>query len=123
VSKSSKKTYKCLCGKKHKFQNSEVIQTHFYVYPHGCTDGDYWLEGELQIICPTTNCKNRVLFDEYKVPYEKRNEYKWSLELQFKRKYKKMFKKVINDYNDDSREWKNCYYIDKHAKKYGLKLG
>lgn len=33
------------------------IQTHDYIPPRGCTEGDYWIEGEGEWQCP--KCKHR----------------------------------------------------------------
>ncbi len=36
------------------------IMTHFYISPYGCTDGDYWKEGEGAFICPKCGARNRL---------------------------------------------------------------
>ena len=51
----------------HKIKDCVAIQTHWYTEPSGCTEGDYWNQGEINIICPETNHRNRMLFDNYVV--------------------------------------------------------
>jgi hypothetical protein len=48
------------CGTKHKVNDLTYIQTHWYTPPSGCTDGDYWNQGEGQFICPTCGELNRL---------------------------------------------------------------
>lgn len=61
----------------------EYIQTHWYVRPHGCTEGDYWNHGEGQWVCPSCGHRNRLynqpdvekmkpLFKSVKDTYDKR---------------------------------------------------
>jgi hypothetical protein len=114
------KMFVCLCGHRHKIKECVVIQTHWYTPPRGCTEGDYWNDGELQIICPTSNEKNRVLFDDFDVPWELRREYKYDTTAQFSRLYKHLFKKAVDDYKQDTRYWENNYYFDKNRAKFDL---
>lgn len=117
------KTFPCICGKRHKFKNCDVIQQHYYVPPSGCSDGAYWSPTDLYIICPDTDNKNRLYFSTADVPYICRCEYDWNLNEQFKQKYKHLFKSVIDDYEQDTRQWENNDYIQKNYKKYDLQLG
>lgn len=55
-------------------------QTHYYIGPSGCTDGDYWLPGEGAVLCPVCGNRNR----DYDSPHVKR--------------LKPYFKEVINTY-------------------------
>jgi len=55
-----------LCRKRSKVSNLTYIQTHFYVYPHGCVGGDYWSPNEGQYECPFCKHINR-LYDRPKV--------------------------------------------------------
>ena len=112
--------FKCGCGKLHKIKDCVVIQSHWYTRPSGCSDGDYWNEGELQIICPATDVKNRAMFSNYDVAYENRNRYAYNAEKQFSRIYKPLFKAVIDDYNKDKRNFWNIHYFDENHKKFGL---
>lgn len=47
-----------VCNKPFMICESEYLQTHWYVEPHGCTGGDYWNAGEGNCVCP--NCKARL---------------------------------------------------------------
>lgn len=117
------KRFPCYCGKYHTIKNCEVIQTHWYVQPRGCTDGDYWNEGELQIVCPEKDGKNRLLFtSSHTFPWEHRSEYDYDAQAQFKRIYKYLFKKVIDDYDTDTRPWVNNYYFDHNQERFEIKI-
>lgn len=48
------------CETQHEIKDLTYICTHFYVAPSGCTDGDYWCEGEGNTFC--TNCEIRIRF-------------------------------------------------------------
>jgi len=52
------------CGEVHKVQNTNIIQTHYYISPHGCTGGDYWLSGERQLECSDCGAINRLINEE-----------------------------------------------------------
>lgn len=120
---NARKRFKCGCGSYHSIKDCEVIQTHWYVRPYGCTGGDYWNQGELKIICPKTGLRNRVLFETIEeVPWDKRNELKYSPERQFRYAYVDLFKKVIEDYEEDKGETYNNYYFDKNWRKFGIEI-
>jgi hypothetical protein len=112
----------CSCGKMHTIKKCVAIQTHWYTPPHGCTGGDYWNEGELQIICPDTDFKNRIHFRNHDIPWGHRHDYEYSAEEQFKRNYKPLFKEVIQDHDDDKRKWWNNDYFDQNHKKFDLNV-
>lgn len=116
------KQFKCGCGKMHRIKNCIVIQAHYYVPPSGCTDGAYWAQTELQIICPDTDKKNRLLFSNHDINWRDRSAYRHNAEEQFKRIYKELFKEVIDDHEKDTRQWWNNFYIDKNHKKFGLHI-
>ena len=48
----------CLRG--YEVRELEYIQTNWYVTPSGCTDGDYWKEGEGQWKCPVCGTVTRL---------------------------------------------------------------
>ena len=52
------------CGKMLQIGELEFIQTHYYIAPHGCTGGDYWLPGEGQFKCPHCGHINRLYATE-----------------------------------------------------------
>jgi hypothetical protein len=125
----SRKQFECkACGKMHAINKCDVIQTHWYTSPHGCTGGDYWSQGELHIICPVTGIGNRLLTrSEYWVPWNKRSHYAHNAADQFSRMYKHLFKSVKDTYRDsdfgDGYQYINTYYIDEHHKKFGIDVG
>jgi hypothetical protein len=51
------------CGSSHRIKDLDLVQTHWYTEPYGCTGGDYWSEGECQVICPDCNTRNRLNFN------------------------------------------------------------
>ena len=108
------------CDKSHKIKDLTLIQTHWYKEPRGHNEGAYWNEGEMQFICPETNVINRFLFDNYDVPYEKRELYENNPEEQFKRLYKHLFKEVLDRHEKTEDQSLNNYYVDENRKKFGL---
>jgi hypothetical protein len=136
----SRKKFLCGCGKMHAIKNCALIWTHWYEGPHGCTDGDTWHSGEIQIICPITHIRNRAIFE--RPEWEHREKYDYCAESQFKREYALagLFKSTVDEY--DSRPYfhngtldyrngpippenKGNYYnvyFDKNWKKFGLNV-
>lgn len=45
------------CGAHFPIAKAKFIQTHFYIEPHGCTGGDYWKQGEGQIVTTRSNSR------------------------------------------------------------------
>lgn len=72
------------CGKRSKIKDTTYVVTHWYTEPHGCTGGDYWNEGEHQLIC--THCDGRI-----RLIYG--NEF-------LKNKHKDIYKEVIKEHDD-----------------------
>jgi hypothetical protein len=119
----SRLRFDCGCGKRHAIKDCVLIQSHWYEDPHGCTGGDTWHTGEMAIICPDTDHKNRLFFDsKNKVDYEHRNWYDYSAELQFRRLYLHLFKDVVDDYDKDRRSWWINRYFDNNRKRFGLRV-
>lgn len=114
----SNKTILCACGKSHAIRNLDLIVTHWYVQPHGCTDGDYWVEGEWDFVCPK-GVRNRLLFDDYDIPWRVRDTTE-SAEQGFKRIHGALFKTKVDEHNGPDKG-KNNYYVDQHRKKFGLR--
>lgn len=73
------------CGKKTAIGKLTYIQTHWYTQPRGCTEGDYWNEGEGQFECPKCGHRNRIY------EYDDRGE-DWLT-------MKDYFKKVVDEYD------------------------
>jgi hypothetical protein len=48
------------CGKKTQIRSLVFIQTHYYVTPHGCNGGDYWVDAEGQFDCLKCGHRNRL---------------------------------------------------------------
>jgi hypothetical protein len=110
----------CSCGKQHAIGQLDLLVTHWYVEPHGCTGGDYWNEGEWQFVCPTTSVRNRLMFDDYDRPWQERGT--GGAEHAFKILYHGLFKSSSNTYRDenDPRPTWNNYYIDQHRERFEL---
>lgn len=54
------------CKRRYAVKNLTYIQTHWYVEPHGCTEGGYWKMGEGRFDCPGCGHNNR-LYDRKEV--------------------------------------------------------
>lgn len=116
----SNRMFLCACGKHHRIKNCSVIQTHWYTHPHGCMGGDYWNEGELNIVCSDNEeIRNRILFHDNLAEYENRQKYDYNLEMQFKRMYKHLFKGVIDEH-EHGNNGIFTYFFEKNAKRFGL---
>ena len=127
-------TIKCkACNGLHKIKDLTAIQTFWYERPHGCMGGDYWVDGELDFLCPDyPYARNRILFMEsYKIPWGERSNFKYNAQEQFKRKYSGLFKEVLDGRDDTvdkegvTRKWQdlgfwNNEYVDQNRKKFGL---
>ena len=117
------KTFDCICGATHSIKNCDAIQTHYYIEPSGCTDGDYWTEDSLHIICPVTQQHNRLLFlSNFGVPYENREKYDYNVEKQFIHHYRYLFKSCINEYKSNYKNFDNNTYFDTNHEKFGLSI-
>jgi hypothetical protein len=117
---NSRKKFLCACNKMHSIRECGVIQTHWYVPPRGCSEGDYYNEGELQIVCPTTGTRNRVLFN---IPYSLRDSFDYNPETKFKNKYKSLFNTMIDEYEEKrNHSFVNNYYFDEHRKKFDIEV-
>jgi hypothetical protein len=121
--RNAMRQFKCACGKMHAIKACVVIQTHWYTPPHGCCEGDYWNVGELRIICPITQIRNRVLFaTRTEVPWRERHNRKFNPEIQFADRFKHLFKEVLDDYYDDTGATFNNDYFDQNHAKFGIKI-
>ena len=112
----------CCCKKMHKIKECVVVQRYYETGGYSCYGG-YTAEGELQIICPKTNVRNRVLFDDYDTPWEKRDHYDYNPQMQFKSNFKKLFKEIVDEYEKDKNyQWENNFYFDKNRKKFDINV-
>lgn len=106
----SRRKILCSCNEKHEIRHLDAVQTHWYVQPHGCMEGDYWKPGELHFVCPSTGMRNRILFAA--------ND---RLEEQFSRLYYALFNSVRDEYDDEKRYARvNNYYVSEHAAAFEL---
>lgn len=109
----------CRCGKRHAIGKLQLIITHDYQEPHGCSGGDYWSEGEWQFECPDGGGRNRILFDDYDVEYELRDRVGVAARPTFQRIYRALFASKIDEYSRHSHGWNN-YYVDRHRARFEL---
>lgn len=122
------------CGKLHAINKLALLVTHWYTEPHGCTGGDYWSEGEWQFVCPTKGEVNRLMFDDYHLPYEERYGSK-NATYAFKGLYPKVIWASSTDTYDGHVSGCNknydcdCvgtkmgrlnYYVDQHRRRFEL---
>jgi len=127
----SEKEFKCVCGNVHKIKDCEAIQEHWYQSPYSCSGGDCWHEGELNILCPSSDLINRVMFNsEYDVEYSLRNKIEYSAQMQYKNIYKYLFKKIHNNYDryrtpyflGKPQNIKNMHYFDNNRAYFDLSI-
>lgn len=117
----AKLSIKCQsCLKYHRIKDLVVIQTHWFIPPSGCTEGAYWKQGELHFICPNNKVRNRILFNNSDVEWDKREELKHNPANQFHITYKYLFKEVLKEFEDHIGSSVNNYYIDENRKKFDL---
>ncbi len=117
------RTILCSCGKRHKIAKLELIITYWYEEPRGCTGGDYWNEGEWQFLCPKDRCRNRLLFNDYDMAYDKQYCVGVAAEPTFKSLYKNLFASTISLYEKHTDyNFYNNYFVDKHRKYFELPL-
>lgn len=115
----SRRQILCSCGKRHPINKLELLVTHWYIEPHGCTEGDYWKEGEWQFVCPVTKTRNRLLFDDYDVPWDQRDRV--GAEISFMDLYRSLFKSKRDTYRDDETgPTYNNYDVDRNRKRFEL---
>ena len=48
------------CGARLEIRTLTFVQVHRYVYPHGCSGGDYWLPSEGRFACPKCSAVTRM---------------------------------------------------------------
>lgn len=120
---NSEKGIECAhCRVKAVIKETEAIQTYWYVEPHGCSGGDFWLPGRFGFVCPYCGTRNILLFDTYHIPYEKRKLTAYNPEKQFVRKYKDLFLKVIDVHNYDGNpnRYVSNFYVYNNPEKFGI---
>jgi len=111
----------CSCGKFHRIHELALLVTHWYTSPSGCSDGDYWNEGEWQFLCPDTNTRNRLMFSDYDVEYGDRKKVGVAAEPTFKSIYRGLFASSVNVYDDrPATPFFNNHYVDNNRKHFEL---
>lgn len=118
-----RRTILCSCGKRHAIGKLHLLITTYYHEPHGCSGGDYRTESEWQFVCPTTKVRNRLLFDDWGLPYEQRQTLK-AAEPSFKSIYRGLFASSETVYDGqgdwDKTPWTNNHYVDQHRERFEL---
>lgn len=103
----------CSCGKMHEIGKLALLVTHWH-------DDDYWIEGEWRFVCPTTSVRNRLLFNDYNVEYNRRQEVSVAAEPTFKNIYHGLFAKREDVYEKKGGDlYYNCY-VDEHRERFEL---
>lgn len=121
----SQRRIACSCGARHRICDIDLLVTHWYTQPHGCTGGDYWSEGEWNFVCQKCGIRNRLLFDDYKVDYFDRRKIGVAAEPTFKDIYRALFKSRKDVYDGDDHDkvpFQNNFYADQHRKAFELPL-
>lgn len=111
------KKFLCVCGAEHKIKDCAALQCHWYEAPSGYT-GSSWNTGEINIFCPDQHIKNRILFKTPEYGYYR--SYDHSAEMQFSRMFRKSFKSIKDDFEEDKTPWVNNYYFERNHKKFGI---
>lgn len=119
TAKRAQRELKCCCGASHAINTLELLVTHWYTEPHGCTGGDYWSEGEFEFVCPTSSARNRLMFNDFDVDYKRRGSD--GAEPAFKRLYRSLFASRRDTYREDPGvRWINNEYADKNRAYFEL---
>lgn len=110
------------CGGQHQIGKLDAINTHWYVKPSGCTDGDYWVEGEWHFVCPDTGVRNRLMFWDGHDAMDAGVNAQAVFKLLFRAAFKSMTPEHEHDglLRSKSYRWVNNDYIDKHRREWGL---
>lgn len=115
------RTIKCCCGKFHKVKDFTLIVTHWYVQPYSCTGGDYWKEGEWNIVGPC-GVNNRLLFNDSDVDWKERDKCGIGPKPTFKQKFHRgLWKAVLEEHTHSNPRPNNInYYPDINRVKFEL---
>lgn len=118
----SKIKFKNYNGKMFAIKDCDLIIEEKYQSSQGYSDG-YSYESNMFIHCGD-GLFNRLWFEtKYKIPYEKRNDFNYNLEEQFKTKFRNLFNSVKVIPTDELRiSWVNNSYIDENPDKFFIKM-
>lgn len=109
----------CSCGKFHPICELVLIITHWHTPPRGCTEGDYWNEGEWQFICPVNGRRNRLMFDDNDIDWQLRGRV--GAESTFKGIYRKFFASSVKEYDETPMTGHfNNHYVDNNRTHFEL---
>jgi hypothetical protein len=125
VAERARKTFVCVAckGGTHAIQDCTAIQTHYYVEPSGCMGGDYWVLGDIHIVCPNSNVKIHPTFEgTYRHTIEKFKGQEVSFRRSFMGLYGDLFKEVLQDYGSDNRLRLMSAYFDANHKYFELEV-
>ena len=110
----------CACGKLHAIRNLDLIVTHWYTDPHGCTEGDYWNEGNWHFVGPCGQ-RNRLYFNDSDRPWNDHGT--TGAEYAFKATYgRRIWKSVTEEHEHNRPSAPNNSYVDQHRKRFELPL-
>ena len=116
----ARRRIKCACGRSHAIRDLDLIVTHYYIEPYGCTSGDYWRAGEWCFVCPK-GVRNRLLFNDYEVDYDQRHTIGAAAEATFKHLYGGLFKSSTDEHDESGYDkGHNNFYVDEHRKWFEL---
>jgi len=117
----------------HKIRNLTFVQKYWLFQDDDYYRSTYWTEGEIRFICPQTGIHNRLLFVDLDIPYEKKQDPKYSPQKIFSQRYAHLFKEIVKykpEYRqsfgtyveDDAKspKWVNCFYVDQNRSKFDL---
>lgn len=116
------RTIACACGGAHPIGELALIVTHYYHEPHGCTDGDYWSEGDWVFRCPQTGVRNLLCFDDFAVPYPDRGRVGVAAEPTFKALYRYRFASRVDEHLRVDPPTYRCYDVDNRRDDFELPL-
>lgn len=118
----SKIKFKNYDGKMFAIKDCDLIIEEKYQSSQGYSDG-YSYESNMFIRCKG-GLFNRLWFEtKYEIPYEKRNDFTYNLEEQFKAKFRNLFNSVKVIPTDELKiSWVNNSYIDKNPNKFFISI-
>lgn len=116
----------CGCGVEHAIAELELLVTQYYHRPHGCSGGDYYTDAGWQFQCPDEpKIRTWIRFDDWRVPYEQRNDAAVAAQPAFEGMYRSLFKSrrdVQQDYEDGIAYFKLALHSDHDRARLELPL-
>ena len=119
-SERARRHIRCACGAPQAVRDFHLIVTHYYIGAHGCTGGDYWSEGEWNIVGPCGQ-NNRLLFDDYGVDWRRKHDVGVGVEATFKHLYRELFRSTEQEHRGSNPRPNNiCDYVDRNRARFEL---